>query len=248
MPAAFPLFLEGLRVIRDQLAPTEIHRQGPWFVVRERDPADRPARREEWLGWEVDLAEGWPEIERLRPAARPVLSVGGRETTAVAEAKKRALAGGYRLASTEFLMERPSGRSPSGRRDPRGARVREPGEALRVAEANRGGLISLAELTARRSRVRLYAAWEGPRPVAWVRRVSAGPADAYVANLQTLPQFRRQGLATALMSRVLADDRRAGVRRSVLVATRAGRELYLRLGYRDVGTFQVFWPRRFSPA
>lgn len=252
-PRALRLFLEGLREIRGQVAPAEVVRRGRWRLVRERDPAERPARREEWFGWDLSPAEADAEVSGWAPAGRPVLSLFTPGSVAGGRGSALEVPRGYRGAGREYLMELEvsggggetgRGGGGAGGRDRRARRVRDPGEALRIAGANRGGLISLCQLTARRPVVRLYAAWDGERPVAWVRWVRLGREAGYVANLWTDPAFRRQGLATALMRRVLAEARRAGVRRLVLSATRAGREVYARLGFQDAGRLQTFTPVR----
>ncbi|MFM8359675.1 MAG: GNAT family N-acetyltransferase [Verrucomicrobiota bacterium] len=235
------------------MAPAEVVRRGPWWLVRECDPAERPARREEWFAWDLSPAEAAAELEGLAPAGRgrPVLSLFTPGPAAGGRAAAREAPRGYRRAGREFLMEwevaggggeTARGGGGAGSRDRRVRRVREPGEALRIAGANRGGLISLAQLTARRPVVHLYAVWEGGCPVAWVRWLRLGYRAAYVANLWTEPAFRRRGLATALMRRVLAEARRAGVRHLGLSATRAGRAVYARLGFQDAGMLQTFTP------
>lgn len=49
-----------------------------------------------------------------------------------------------------------------------------------------------------------------------------------------------QGLARALMLRLLADDRARGARWSVLTASRMGAPPYTRLGYQALGTVLIF--------
>ena len=60
-------------------------------------------------------------------------------------------------------------------------------------------------------------------------------------SIGTVPEYRRRGYAEALVRQVLQDATRiSGIRRSVLQATRAGHEMYRRLGYRDVTKFSVY--------
>jgi len=56
--------------------------------------------------------------------------------------------------------------------------------------------------------------------------------EAYVMNLVTLPPHRRQGIATALLDRVLETARAEGVPIASLHATEAGRAVYERAGFR----------------
>ena len=59
----------------------------------------------------------------------------------------------------------------------------------------------------------------------------------------TLPGARGRGLTTRLMRVALAAGRERGCDISTLQATKLGRPVYERLGYRDVGTLQM-WERR----
>jgi ribosomal protein S18 acetylase RimI-like enzyme len=59
----------------------------------------------------------------------------------------------------------------------------------------------------------------------------------------TLPEARGRGLVSRLMSVALAEGRERGCDISTLQATKLGRPVYERLGYRDMGTLQM-WERR----
>jgi GNAT superfamily N-acetyltransferase len=59
----------------------------------------------------------------------------------------------------------------------------------------------------------------------------------------TLPEAGGRGLATALMTHALLEARSRGCTTSSLQATARGRPLYLRLGYTEIGTIQM-WERR----
>ena len=56
--------------------------------------------------------------------------------------------------------------------------------------------------------------------------------EAYIMNLVTLPQHRRQGIAAALLDRVLETAKAEGVPIASLHATKAGRAIYERAGFR----------------
>ena len=67
--------------------------------------------------------------------------------------------------------------------------------------------------------------------------------DAEVNFVATVPEARGRGLAGALMTRALADARERGRLTTTLVATKLGRPVYERMGYRPLGTVQM-WERR----
>lgn len=55
--------------------------------------------------------------------------------------------------------------------------------------------------------------------------------DAYVMNMYTVPEWRRQGLATALLRELIAYVRSTQARRIWLHASEAGRPVYAALGF-----------------
>ena len=64
--------------------------------------------------------------------------------------------------------------------------------------------------------------------------VPANPSgvEAYIFNVYTRPEARHMGLARALIERLIAEARTAGVGRIWLRASREGRPLYESLGFR----------------
>ena len=67
--------------------------------------------------------------------------------------------------------------------------------------------------------------------------------DAVVIWVATAPEARGRGLSTGLLASALADARAAGLETTTLQATKLGRPVYERLGYRDFGAVQM-WERR----
>ena len=67
--------------------------------------------------------------------------------------------------------------------------------------------------------------------------------DCGVYLVATHADHRGRGLAGALMTRALLDARERGCATTSLQATAMGRPLYGRLGYRDLGPFEM-WERR----
>jgi GNAT superfamily N-acetyltransferase len=59
--------------------------------------------------------------------------------------------------------------------------------------------------------------------------------EAYIMNLVTLPGFRRQGIAAALLDQVLTVARSEGIPVASLHATAAGRGIYEQAGFRSDG-------------
>lgn len=67
-------------------------------------------------------------------------------------------------------------------------------------------------------------------------------SDVGVYAVGTAPDWRRRGLARALMLHVLADGRRRGARTASLQSTRMGQPLYAQLGFRPVGRYDEWIP------
>jgi GNAT superfamily N-acetyltransferase len=67
--------------------------------------------------------------------------------------------------------------------------------------------------------------------------------DSELAWVATLPEARGRGVSKQLTARALADARDRGRLTTTLVATKLGRPVYERLGYRDFGAIEM-WERR----
>jgi GNAT superfamily N-acetyltransferase len=80
------------------------------------------------------------------------------------------------------------------------------------------------------------------RPAACASLFTAG-GHAFVTNVGTLPDERGAGLGTAATLAVLEIGARLGFRRASLTASRMGRSVYARIGFREDGVLE----RRISP-
>jgi ribosomal protein S18 acetylase RimI-like enzyme len=81
----------------------------------------------------------------------------------------------------------------------------------------------------------------GGEPVACALAHDAD-GDCHITLVATLPAHRRQGIASALIRRLVRRGRERGCTTTSLVATRSGAPVYARLGYRDLGAVQM-WER-----
>ncbi|HKG35478.1 MAG TPA: GNAT family N-acetyltransferase [Solirubrobacterales bacterium] len=86
---------------------------------------------------------------------------------------------------------------------------------------------------------RTYLAELDGEPAATVATVRAGD-DCVIWSVATERAARGRGLATALMRRALWDARQEGCSTTTLQATRAGRPVYERIGYRDFGALHMW--------
>ena len=88
----------------------------------------------------------------------------------------------------------------------------------------------------------VYIARENGRPVATVVTFDH-KGDTSVWWVATVPEARGRGLAPGLMRRALAAGRARGNEVTTLQATKLGRPVYDRLGYRSLGAIEM-WERR----
>jgi GNAT superfamily N-acetyltransferase len=91
--------------------------------------------------------------------------------------------------------------------------------------------------------VHLYVAAVDGEPAACVVAEDHDETDCGIYWVATLAEARGRGLGTALMRRALADAHQRGRRTSTLQATKLGEPVYERLGYRSIGTLEM-WERR----
>jgi GNAT superfamily N-acetyltransferase len=115
-------------------------------------------------------------------------------------------------------------------------------EAVRTAARSRQ--ILPAHLVEADSVCRLYAAFEGDAAIGWVRSIRTHPECAWVASMFVAREHRRKGIGRSLLTAMLEDDARFGVRWSVLLASLTGALLYPHLGYEERGLLLVFTPAR----
>jgi GNAT superfamily N-acetyltransferase len=67
--------------------------------------------------------------------------------------------------------------------------------------------------------------------------------NADVEWVAVVPEARGQGLSGRLLAHALVDAAERGAETTTLVATRLGRPVYERLGFRPIGAFQM-WERQ----
>jgi ribosomal protein S18 acetylase RimI-like enzyme len=100
---------------------------------------------------------------------------------------------------------------------------------------------------------RLLGKGQGDPSHTYIAHLDGRPAASVVSHdhegdcsiwwVATVPEARGRGLAPALMRRALADGSSRGCEVTTLQATKAGRPVYERLGYRSLGEIQM-WERR----
>lgn len=88
-----------------------------------------------------------------------------------------------------------------------------------------------------------FAKIEG-QAVGWIQVIQAVPNIAYINNLYTLPDFRRRGVAGALLNRVHQVGVENGVTRILLIPSEMAKHFYATHGYQPLLYFSVWRVRR----
>lgn len=93
------------------------------------------------------------------------------------------------------------------------------------------------------ARLRPYIASVAGRDVSCLCTHDEPEGVCGVSAVATLPEARGQGLASRLFGVAMREAAQRGLRTTALVASSLGRGVYARLGYRDVGVYEM-WERR----
>jgi GNAT superfamily N-acetyltransferase len=89
-----------------------------------------------------------------------------------------------------------------------------------------------------RDAVRVYLARRDGQPIACLVTVDLD-ANTEIQMVAVVPEARGDGLAGKLLAHALADAAERGQQSSTLIATRLGRPVYERLGFRPIGRFKM---------
>jgi GNAT superfamily N-acetyltransferase len=71
-----------------------------------------------------------------------------------------------------------------------------------------------------------------------------GEGDVCITGVATAPEHQGKGLAAALVARLLTDSRERGMKTGTLQASAAGAPVYERIGFSDVGFFELWEMRK----
>ena len=91
------------------------------------------------------------------------------------------------------------------------------------------------------------AAWDywiekDGQPVCRGGSIMTSAKAVYVSGMETLPDYRRRGLASAILARIHKDALAEGADRSILCSSPMGLPLYLAAGYDVLAYMQAFVP------
>ena len=240
---AIEVFGRGFTFTRSFTHPYLFERVGPLWVMRDAPRKKPEYRNEEWL------VLGTPPEE-----ADSIIQANSRDRYAVcafrtvlerdAPLRESWKALGYRLQSTEMFFAHTLANIPAARCDYVIERVTDQEMAEQLASAAGARQIYPEHLTESPPRLRQYVALNDGEPVGWVRSIVCGDAT-WCSNMFVVPTHRRLGIAKALISRMLAEDKATGLKANVLLASHVGAKLYPEVGYEPIGQLFLYKkPRR----
>ncbi|MEZ0325385.1 MAG: GNAT family N-acetyltransferase [Fimbriimonas sp.] len=247
LETACQVFCDGFSFTKSFTHPYLVSREGPLFVMHDGPRRKPDYRRAEFISPGLPVEDVLDHVERLRqqPATQRFLLCAITTGSDVCENTKAAYKGrGFRLMMTEPMMVAKAAMAPILTSAATVYRVTDQENADRVAKAAGSKQVMATQLTDDPPILRLYAADVDGEPVGWVRSIQQHPNLAWVSNMYVKPEFRRQGIAKALLSTLLQDDARHGVEHSVLLASHTGAKLYPALGYEQIAMLHGFNPVR----
>jgi GNAT superfamily N-acetyltransferase len=240
---AIEAFVHGFGFTRSFTHPYLAERVGPLWVMRDAPRKNGVYRNEEWVAYDVTPEE----VDRIaqgqargRFAVCMICGLGEPHAPQIAEFK----ALGYRLGHTEPFMTHALAQIPRFDSTATIERILTGDMAQRLAKAA-GSRQILPEHLTEDAPLRQYVALMDGELVGWVRSIVVGDAT-WCSNMYVRPEFRRRGIARAMLCRMLQDDRAAGAQTAVLLASHTGAKLYPVVGYQQIGTLLLFTPKKRS--
>jgi len=246
---AIEVFARGFAYVRSRTHPCEATPNAvpgfpgapPLWVLRDAERRRGNYRSEEWVSCNLPPAVVHGAA-RAGTRGRYVICAIHPAGTSDGPLRAGFKALDYRLNTTEPLMAHPLRRIP---RVPEPAvieRVLTPEMADRLHRATRSRQIRHEDLHPD-ARQRQYVALIDDAVAGWVGSIMVD-GSTWCQNLFVVEQYRRRGIARALLCRMLRDDRAHGATMAVLTSSHTGARLYPLVGYRQVGLLLAYTPRR----
>ena len=239
---ALEVFVRGFCRGKSATHPYEHLRVGKLWVMRD-GPRKNPKnyRKEEWVAYGVTPREVDAAARQQTRGRFFVCAVRGvDEADAPLRASYKEL--GYRLLATEPLFVHRLKKIPRVAAAVTIEQVTTSEMAARFGKATRSRPIAPECLT-EDAPFRQYVALEDADLVGWVRRVNAGDST-WCSHMYVRPSHRRRGIGSALLAKMLRDDRSRGFKQSVLLSSHTGALVYPRVGYEQIGLLLIFAPKK----
>lgn len=243
LPKLIDIVASALALNRSIVAPAEVVRHGPLWILRDRNPRPGLARTEEIFAYGAATNEVVRALRDYAPRGRYALEPFVTPEDDAEQLKAAFKAAGYRLSNTEPLFV-----APLQNREPATAswtirRVQSVEEARIISKQLYGKSyrkVRPEDVVSATPAIRMYWVDVDGQAVAVARSLMPQPAATWMQDVVTVPAFRRRGIATALLGHILADDMIHGSQHSVLLASQSGSRLYPLLGYQQRAVLQIY--------
>jgi GNAT superfamily N-acetyltransferase len=240
---AIEVFVRGFAFTRSFKHAYVPQRVGPLWMTRDAPRRSGDYRNEEYVAYRIPPAEAH-KIAYQHKVGRffiCYLCDEDEDQTPIRDEFRRLR---YRLLHTEpFFLHRLT-RVPRFTTKYSIEQVRTQELADRLAKAARGRQIMPEHLNGEMKDgcgMRQYVAVDGEHILGWVRSIMVH-GSSWVSNMYVAPQYRRRGIGRSMLARMLRDDRLAGMKQSVLLASHTGAMLYPVVGYEQIGVLLVYAP------
>jgi GNAT superfamily N-acetyltransferase len=238
---AFDLIRRGFAHLERSLHPVEERQSGPVRYLHWPQRGRRGAEfSEEFFALDLDPEKVLTAVQSIGPGRDYLIAEVAARTQPAREAY---FAAGYEHGSEEPLMlaELTDANSTPLPQFP----VRRPGsmaDVERILAAHRSvgypeRLFSQVQLDDPGIVIRV--AFAGDDLVA-LGKMALLDTGAYITDVMTMPDHRRQGWGEAIVRQLHADARAGGLIQSALTSTAMARSLYERLGYQAVGVVTLY--------
>ncbi|MCY4483937.1 MAG: GNAT family N-acetyltransferase [Spirochaetaceae bacterium] len=246
---AIEVFARGFSYVRSRTHPYEATPNAvpgfpdapPLWVLRDAERRRGNYRTEEWLSCNLPPAVV-DAAARADTRGRFVICAIHPAGSSDQPLRDGFRALGYRLNTTEPLMMHPLRRIPRVAAPAEIGRVLTPEMADRLHQATHNRQIRPEDLHPG-ARQRQYVAFVDDTVVGWVGSIVVNGAT-WCQNMFVVEQYRRRGIARAMLCRMLRDDRAHGAEMAVLTASHTGARLYPLVGYRQIGLLLAYTPKR----
>lgn len=238
---AVEVFARGFSYTRSFTHPFPAERMEKLWVIRDAPRQRGNYRREEWVAYALSAQEIDQTARRHTRGHFVVCAICAEgEDQRQLRADFKTL--NYRLITTEPLMIHPLVDIPPFSSPATIERVMTAEWATPLAKAARAQQI-LPQHFVEDAPLRQYVALLDQQLVGWVRSIVVDNAT-WCSDMFVKPEFRRRGIARALLSRLLQDDHSHGASQAVLLASHTGAKLYPVVGYQQIGTLLLYAPKR----
>lgn len=246
---ALQTFLRGVSFTRGLTHPYLPEQVGPLWVMRDAPRKNKKYRTEEWVAFGLSPAKIDKIVQQEARGRFAICAIlANDELDEAMRAEFKAL--NYRLINTEPLMIHSLQEIPIFDEPAAIEQVLSWELADRVNKAARARQLlpehlpkSDAEDERLRVPIRQYVAQINGEIVGRLASVVVDNAT-WVSNVYVTAEFRRQGIARAMMSQMLHDDKAAGAQQSVLLASHTGAKLYPIMGYEQIGMLYIYSPKK----